>query len=207
MNAETRLFFIPGKAGRLECALDLPKAKPVGLAVLAHPHPLYGGSMDNKVVQMMARSFVGLGYVTVRMNFRGVGRSEGTHDFGNGETDDMAVLLNRMQDEYPGLPVVLGGFSFGTYVQSRLQQEMASRGDPPCRMVFVSTTAGKWAVDQVPENTLLIHGELDEVVPLTDVLDWARPQDLSVVVVTGADHLFNRKLHHLRHIITTVFKR
>ena len=205
MNADTQLFFVTGAAGKLECALDLPKADPSGIVLIAHPHPLYGGTMSNKVVQMIARTFVALGYIAVRMNFRGVGASEGSHDFGNGETDDMAVLLDHIKKQYPGLPVVLGGFSFGTYVQSRLRQKLAAEGQPPERMVFVSATAGKWAVDSVPADTLLIHGELDEVVPLPDVINWARPQDLSVVVVAGADHLFNHKLHHIRNIITTVF--
>ena len=205
MNADTQLFFVTGAAGKLECALDLPKADPSGIVLIAHPHPLYGGTMSNKVVQMIARTFVALGYIAVRMNFRGVGASEGSHDFGNGETDDMAVLLDHIKKQYPGLPVVLGGFSFGTYVQSRLRQKLAAEGQPPERMVFVSATDGKWAVDSVPADTLLIHGELDEVVPLPDVFNWARPQDLSVVVVAGADHLFNHKLHHIRNIITTVF--
>ena len=205
MNADTQLFFISGAAGKLECALDLPRADPSGIVLIAHPHPLYGGTMSNKVVQMIARTFVALGYIAVRMNFRGVGASEGSHDFGNGETDDMAVLLDHVKKQYPGLPVVLGGFSFGTYVQSRLQQKLAGQGQPPEQMVFVSATARKWAIDSIPANTLLIHGELDEVVPLSDVFNWARPQDLSVVVVAGADHLFNHKLHHIRNIITTVF--
>lgn len=205
MNADTQLFFVTGQAGKLECALDLPKTDPVGIALIAHPHPLYGGTMNNKVVQMLARTFVGLGYIAVRMNFRGVGTSEGSHDFGNGETDDMAILLDHIKKQYPELPVVLGGFSFGTYVQSKLQQKLAASGQSPGRMVFVSATAGKWAVDSVPANTLLIHGEFDEVVPLQDVFNWARPQDLSIVVVAGADHLFNHKLHHIRNIITTVF--
>ena len=207
MNVDTKLFFVDGSAGKLECALDLPKREPVGIAILAHPHPLYGGTMSNKVVQMMARAFIGLDYLAVRMNFRGVGKSEGAHDFGNGETDDMAVLLEYVRGKYPGLPIVLGGFSFGTYVQSRLQEKMVAEGRPPERMVFVSTTAGKWAVEKIPASTLLIHGELDDVVPLKDVFNWARPQDLSVVVVAGADHLFNHKLHHIRHIVTAVFKR
>ena len=119
MNVDTEIFFVSGNAGNLECALDLPKKKPVGIALLAHPHPLYGGTMNNKVVQMMARSFIGLGFLAVRMNFRGVGKSEGAHDFGNGETEDMENVLEHMQRKYPNLPVVLGGFSFGTYVQSR----------------------------------------------------------------------------------------
>lgn len=205
MNMGAKIFFITGKAGRLECALDLPQKEPVGIALLAHPHPLYGGTMNNKVVQVMAQSFTSQGYVAARMNFRGVGRSEGMHDFGNGETDDMANLLDVMQKRYPGLPVVLGGFSFGTYIQSRLQQQMALDGNPPARMVFVSTTAGKWATDRLPKDTLLIHGELDQLVPLSDVLDWVRPQDLPVIVVAGADHLFSRKLHHIRNVIASTF--
>ena len=129
-----------------------------------------------------------------------------TYDQLDVSTEDMENVLEHMQRKYPNLPVVLGGFSFGTYVQSRLQQQMVLKGNPPEGMVFVSTTAGKWAVEKVPENTLLIHGEMDEVVPLSDVFNWARPQDLSVVVVAGADHLFNHKLHHIRRIITTAFK-
>lgn len=199
------LFFVHRSGPETGVCADLPKADPSGIVLIAHPHPLYGGTMSNKVVQMIARTFVALDYISVRMNFRGVGASEGTHDFGNGETDDMAVLLDHIKKQYPGLPLVLGGFSFGTYVQSRLQQKLATEGQPPERMVFVSATAGKWAVDSVSANILLIHGELDEVVPLSDVFNWARPQDLSVVVVAGADHLFNHKLHHIRNIITTVF--
>ncbi len=206
MNTDTKQFFVSGKAGKLECALDLPPSVPVGIALLAHPHPLYGGTMNNKVVQTMARALTSLGYLVARMNFRGVGQSEGMHDSGFGETDDMALLLEYMQEKYPTLPVVLGGFSFGTYVQSRLQQHLLAKGNPPKRLVFVSTAAGKWSIENVPKNTLLIHGEFDDVIPLSDVFNWARPQDLSVVVVAGADHLFNHKLHHIRQIITTAFQ-
>jgi len=207
MNAQTKKFFIAGAAGQLECAIDLPASAPVGLALLAHPHPLFGGTMDNKVVQTLACTFVGLGYATARMNFRGVGRSEGLHDEGRGETDDMAALLAGLRKQYPGLPLALGGFSFGTFVQSQLQQRLAAQGEPAERMVLVSVTAGKWAVDSVPENTLLIHGEMDDVVPLSDVFDWARPQDLPVVVITGANHLFDRKLHHIRNVLAGMWHR
>lgn len=207
MNAQTKKFFIAGAAGQLECAIDLPSSAPAGLAFLAHPHPLFGGTMDNKVVQTMARTFVGLGYATARMNFRGVGRSQGVHDEGRGETDDMATLLASLRKQYPDLPVALGGFSFGTFVQSQLQQRLIAQGEPAERMVLVSVTAGKWAVDSVPENTILIHGELDDVVPLADVFDWARPQDLPVVVITGANHLFDRKLHHIRNILAGMWHR
>ncbi len=203
MNAHTKSFFVTGPAGQLECALDTPQNPPVGIALLAHPHPLYGGTMDNKVVQIMTRAFVELGYVVARMNFRGVGRSQGSHDGGIGEAEDLAMVLEQVKKNYPGLPVVLGGYSFGTYVQSLLQQKLLSAGTPPKRMVLVSVTAGKWQLADVPKDTLLIHGEKDDIIPLNDLFDWARPQDLSVVVVAGADHLFNRKLHHIQEIIVT----
>jgi len=206
MNANTKRFHVAGPVGQLECALDLPGDQPVGIALLGHPHPLYGGTMDNKVVQIMARAFAGLGYVAVRMNFRGVGSSHGAHAQGLGEADDMAIVLDQVKKDYPDLPVVLGGYSFGTYVVSLLQQKMATEGTPPEKMVLVSATAGMWALDTVPKNTLLIHGETDDVVPLSDLFQWARPQDLSVVVVTGADHLFNRKLHHVQDIIGTMWQ-
>ncbi len=207
MNANTRKFYVAGPVGQLECALDLPEAEPVGIALLAHPHPLYGGTMDNKVVHMMARAFIDLHYVSVRMNFRGVGGSQGTHAGGAGESDDMAVVLEHIRVQYPDMPVALGGYSFGTYVVSMLQKRLASDASPIERMVLVSATAGKWAVETVPKDTILIHGEMDDIVPLPDLFEWARPQDLPVVVVTGADHLFNRKLHHIREMIAEMWHR
>ena len=203
----TKKIHVSGAAGRLECALDLPEAPPIGIALLAHPHPLYGGTMDNKVVQTMARAFVALNYAAVRVNFRGVGGSQGAHAEGVGEAEDMAVVLEQMKKEYPGLPVALGGYSFGTYVQSLLQQRLAAEGAPPERMALVGMTAGKWVVDAVPADTLLIHGEMDELIPLADLFQWARPQDLPVVVVTGADHFFNRKLHHIHGTIKGMWHR
>jgi len=154
--------------------------------------------MDNKVVQTLARAFVTLGYACARMNFRGVGESAGTHDHGIGETDDMALLHAYMTKTYPDVPVAMAGFSFGTFVLSRLQQQLAGQGKPSERLVLVGCAAGKWAMAPVPANTLLIHGELDETIPLNDVFEWARPQDLPVVVIPGADHFFHRKLHHIK---------
>lgn len=201
MSINTKSFFVAGSAGQLECALELPRTIPVGIALLAHPHPLYGGTMDNKVVQIMSRALLELGYISVRMNFRGVGRSQGRHADGLGEMEDLAVVLEHVKKNYPDLPVLLGGYSFGTYVQSLLQQRLVSEGTPPEQMVLISATAGKWDLKEVSEKTLLIHGEMDEIIPLADLFQWARPRDLSVVVVTGADHLFNRKLHHIHDLI------
>jgi hypothetical protein len=208
MNSQTRYFSIAGAVGNLECALDLPENDtPRGIALVAHPHPLYGGTMDNKVAQTLARAFVAIGYATARMNFRGVGKSEGEHDAGRGETDDMALLLEHMQRELPGLPVALAGFSFGTFVQSQLQQRLIAQGTPAERLVLVGSAAGKWAMPEVPANTILIHGELDDTIPLKDVLDWARPQDLPVLVIPGADHFFHRKLQHIKNFVVEMWHR
>lgn len=208
MNAQTQAFTIPGNVGVIECKLDLPQeGEPRGIAIVAHPHPLFGGTMDNKVVQTLARAFVALGYVCARMNFRGVGQSEGMHDAGVGETDDVALLYEHMVGRYPGLPVALSGFSFGTLVQSRLQQQLAAQGRPVERLVLVGCAAGKWELAPVPADTILIHGEEDDTIPLKDVFDWARPQDLPVVVVPGADHFFHRKLHHIKQWVIDLWRR
>lgn len=207
MNSQTKKFSISGTAGALECALDLPPGAPRGIALVAHPHPLYGGTMDNKVTQTLARAFIALGYIAVRMNFRGVGDSAGVHDEGHGETDDMALLLAHMRQQYPDLPLALSGFSFGTFVQSQLQQRLIAQGNPAERLALVGTAAGKWAVPNVPANTILIHGELDDTIPLKDVFDWARPQDLPVIVIPGADHFFHRKLQHIKNFVVELWRR
>lgn len=203
-NANT--FFISGEAGQLECLMELPDGQPVGIALVAHPHPLYGGEMHNKVTRTIAKSFNDLGYIAVRMNFRGVGMSQGTHDYGKGEAEDMALLMEHLQKDFPNLPVVLGGYSFGTYVQSLLCEQLVKAGKPQPRMVLVSTTAGMWTTDTVPADTVLIHGDIDDMVPLNNLLDWARPQGLTVHVITGADHFYNRKLQPIHDIILTHFK-
>lgn len=206
MNTQTKSFFLTGEAGQLQCALDLPPDQlPVGIALVAHPHPLFGGTMNNKVAQTLARTFVGLGYATARMNFRGVDQSDGVHDDGLGETIDMQILLTHMQNLYPNLPVALAGFSFGTFVQSRLQRTLTAEHRPPQRLVFVGCAAGKCELGAVPSDTILIHGELDDTIPLTDVFEWARPQDLAVTVIPGADHFFHRKLHHIKNLVTALW--
>jgi alpha/beta superfamily hydrolase len=208
MNKNSQKFYLIGDAGRIECMLDLPEdTEPRGIALVAHPHPLYGGSMDNKIAQTLARAFVALGYATARLNFRGVGESEGVHDEGRGEVDDMAVLLADMQQRFPGLPVALSGFSFGTFVQGQLQQRLVAEGRPAERLVLVGVAAGKWPMPEVPSDTILIHGELDDTITLAQVFDWARPQDLPVIVIPGADHFFHRKLGHIKNLIIQLWRR
>lgn len=206
MNAQTQRFSLQGAAGALECALDLPETTPRGLALIGHPHPLFGGTMDNKVVHTLTRAFVALGYAAVRMNFRGVGASEGAYDEGVGETDDMAQLLTHMREQYPDVPFALAGFSFGTFVQTQLQKRLKEQGTPAERLVLVGSAPGKWPLPDVPADTILIHGEFDETIPLTNVFEWARPQDLPVIVVPGADHFFGRKLHHIKNHVIALWR-
>jgi len=195
---------IEGPAGHIEIALDAPKTAPRGIALVAHPHPLAGGTMHNKVTHTLARTFAQLGYVAVRSNFRGVGKTQGVHDNGLGEQDDlMAVLAHiRMQKPDADSPVILAGFSFGTFVLSHLAKRLEKAGTPAEKLVFVGTATSRWEIAEVPDNTLVIHGEKDETVPLCSVFDWARPLELPVTVIPGADHFFHRKLHILKHIIT-----
>ncbi|RBA24938.1 alpha/beta hydrolase [Herminiimonas fonticola] len=206
MNAQTQRFSLQGAAGALECALDLPETTPRGIALIGHPHPLFGGTMDNKVVHTLARAFVALNYAAVRMNFRGVGASEGAYDEGVGETDDMAQLLAHIRGQYPAVPFALAGFSFGTFVQTQLQKRLEEQGTPAERLVLVGSAPGKWPLPTVPADTILIHGEFDETIPLTNVFEWARPQDLPVIVVPGADHFFGRKLHHIKNHVIALWR-
>ena len=192
MRASTRREFVAGPAGRIECAVDAPDSAPRGAALIAHPHPLFGGTLDNKVAQTLARTFVDLGYEAWRPNFRGVGQSEGKHDAGNGEVEDLLSVYERISSE----KMVLAGFSFGAAMQAKLARRVAAE-----RIVLVGVAVVGREVPPVPAGTLVIHGELDTTVPLAAVLDWARPQGLEVAVVPGADHFFHRKLQELRDLI------
>jgi alpha/beta superfamily hydrolase len=192
MRASTRRQFVAGPAGRIECAVDQPEGAPRGVALIAHPHPLFGGTLDNKVVQTLARAFIDLGYETWRPNFRGVGQTEGVHDEGRGELEDLHAIVKHLNARH----LVLAGFSFGAAVVGQLAQRVK-----PERMVLVGLGVTRLPVPEVPSDTLVIHGENDETVPLAAVLDWARPQELPVVLVPGADHFFHRKLQVLRNIV------
>jgi alpha/beta superfamily hydrolase len=192
MRPSTRREFIAGPAGRIECAVDSPEGTARGVALIAHPHPLFGGTLDNKVVQTLARAFVDLGYEAWRPNFRGIGDTEGVHDEGRGELEDLRTIVRHLAPA----KLVLAGFSFGASLQARLAQEVE-----PEWLVLIGVGITRLEAPIVPEGTLVIHGENDDTVPLAAVLDWARPQDLPVVVVPGADHFFHRKLQVIRRIV------
>lgn len=207
MNSGTRVLAIDGPVGTIDTALDRPAGAPAGIAIVTHPHPQFGGTRDNKVVQTLARALLALEYVVWRPNFRGIGASAGSYDEGIGETEDVLALVRHARADAAAagpdaqLPLVLGGFSFGTYVQTRVARRLREQGDAVHRLVLVGAAASRFPLETVPEDTLVIHGEHDETVPLSSVLDWARPQQLPIVVIPGCDHFFHRKLTLLKRIV------
>ena len=201
MNSQTQRARVAGPAGELECAIDAPAGAALGVAVLCHPHPLHGGTMDNKVVQTLARAFVALGWRAVRFNFRGIGQSAGAWDHGQGEIDDALAVVQAQREA--GLPLVLGGFSFGGYVAANAAQ----RAGDVQRLVLVAPAVVNFNVPAVPADTLVLHGEADDVVPLAAVFDWARPQSLPVTVVPGAGHFFHGQLPLLKSLVTGAWHR
>jgi alpha/beta superfamily hydrolase len=199
--------FLAGAIGQLEVLTDTPERPLRGLALVAHPHPLMGGTLHNKVTQTLAKAFNDIDCLAWRMNFRGVGESAGVHDSGTGETDDMCLLAAEISTRHPGLPLFLSGFSFGAYVQARTAARLAAGAGPkPRRLMLVGAAVGRFDVPSVPADTLLIHGEVDDVIPLAQLFDWARPQELPVLVVPGADHFFHRRLAVIRAAVAATLR-
>ena len=203
MNAQTERLSLAGAAGAIEAARDGAAAgvAPRGVAIIAHPHPLFGGTMDNKVVQTLARACVASGYEAVRFNFRGVGGSAGVHDEGRGECEDLLSVIAQVAPEGP---LALAGFSFGAFVTSHALAALWGQRDIG-HVVLVGTAASRFSVAPVPAEahgrTLVVHGEHDDTVPLAAVMDWARPQILPVTVVPGGGHFFHGQLPLLRNLV------
>ena len=203
MNAHTESLSLVGGAGAIEAARDEPAegVERRGTVVIAHPHPLFGGTMDNKVVQTMARAFVQCGWTAVRFNFRGVGASAGEYDAGRAEAEDMRAVVRQVAPEGR---LALAGFSFGSYVASHVLEALWAERSPE-KIVFVGTATTRFGVAPVPpeahERTLVIHGEQDDTVPLSDVIYWARPQTLPVTVVPGVGHFFHGQLPLLKSLV------
>jgi uncharacterized protein len=203
MNSLTRRFRMAGPAGTIEVLRDEPAPGHAlrGTAVIAHPHPLFGGTMDNKVVQTLARAFVQSGWAALRFNFRGVGATEGVHDEGVGETQDMLALVSEQAGDGP---LALAGFSFGSFVATRA---VAALWDARAieKIVLVGTAASRFEVAGLPpeahDRAIVIHGEQDDTVPLAAVMDWARPQSLPVTVVPGGGHFFHGQLPLLKSLV------
>lgn len=205
----TEQVLIDGPAGKIELLIDSAE-NAGGIALVTHPHPLFGGANTNKVAHTLARTLRDLGYCALRPNFRGVGQTQGAHDNGLGETEDMLAVLDWARSTWSldaQHPVVLAGFSFGAYVQTRVAHRLIDAGTPAKRIILVGTAAGhvegarQYDTFAVGPDTLVIHGSKDETVPLANVLAWAEPLEVPVVVVPGADHFFHARLHIIRDII------
>jgi len=203
MNSRTEKIQLKGAAGAIEVLRDrAAEGTPaLGVAVIAHPHPLFGGTMDNKVVQTLARAFVACGWTAVRFNFRGVGASEGVHDEGRGECEDMRAVVEQLA---PDGPLAIAGFSFGAFVASCALEKLWSARDIR-HVVLIGTAAARFSVATLPvaahERALVVHGEHDDTVPLAAVMDWARPQSLPVTVVPGGGHFFHGQLPLLKNLV------
>lgn len=201
---------IAGDVGAIEVASHIrADGKSIAIAIVAHPHPLFGGSMDNKVVTTLARTLFDAGAAAYRFNFRGVGASEGVHDEARGECDDMLRVIAHAIDKNPGAPLWLAGFSFGGAVtlaaSTRLAEIVPNLAATEIVLVAPSLSRlhDRLILDITPPaSTLIVHGELDETVPLSESFEWARKHNLPVTVVPGAEHFFHQRLHILKRIVS-----
>ena len=156
--------------------------------------------MDNKVAVTLAKVFTELGAVSLRFNFRGVGASEGGFTGGDGEVEDVLAVTEFAREQFGDLPLILSGFSFGGYVAARAAKKLQPR-----HLILAAPAVGRFEMPTVVPDTLVIHGEYDDVVPLADALAWARPQHLPIVVLPEAEHYFHGRLTQLRDIIKKHF--
>jgi alpha/beta superfamily hydrolase len=212
MPAHTENTSFDGLAGLIDCAIDWPEGTPTGWALMLHPNPSQGGTRDNKVVTTLSRACTQQGLVALRPNFRGVGTSGGSFDHGKGELQDMAALVEQFRVRYPEIatkPWVLGGFSFGTSIGVQLYAQWERLGKNLPNIVILTGSAAlrfRHSEAKAPEDAMVIHGELDEVVPLSEVMEWARPLGMPVVVMPEAGHFFHGKLLVLRQLVQTRLK-
>ena len=193
--------FVTGPAGQLQVLETVPEAEPRVLAIICHPHPLHGGTLDNKIVHQLAKSFASLGAVSVRFNFRGVGQSAGEFDEGRGERDDLLAVVEWARQRWPGLPLWLAGFSFGGFIALDAAQSLQ-----PDWLVTVAPAVNYFPDQPVSLETirwLLIQGDADDIVPWSAVESWFGRQGLSpeVACVEGAGHFFHGRLNELRDIV------
>ncbi|NNM64107.1 MAG: alpha/beta hydrolase [Burkholderiales bacterium] len=195
---------IDGDQGSIEVYFDAPSGRPVGVACIAHPQPLLGGSATHKIPALLAHACRDARWYAVRPNFRGVGKSSGTYDHGEGEAADIRRVVDVLRRQFEGLPLALLGFSFGAFVQAGVARQLQAEGVPAARVVLAGMPAGiveggrDYDTGDVPKESLIIHGELDQQVPLGNVLAWAHRHAHAVLVVPGADHFFRGRLPMLR---------
>lgn len=195
--------FIAGPAGQLEAYLDLPtgEASANEVAVVCHPHSLYGGSMRNKVVHILADSFTGMGLPTVRFNFRGVGKSEGMFDQGQGEQADLKAVVDWLRQRYPGASLWLAGFSFGAFVAYQAHRDVAA-----ARLLLIAPPVRMFEFEHPEPVTvpwMVVQGSEDEIVPFETVESWVavQPGPPTFHLMQGASHFFHGRLNDLKAIL------
>jgi uncharacterized protein len=183
---------IPGAVGTLECLIDKPSGAPRAAVVFAHPLPIEGGTMHTKVVFQSAKALTRIGCVVLRFNFRGVGRSAGAWDRGDGEKDDYRAALDYIAGQYPGLEIWSAGFSFGSYIA----MTCGAGDDRVCALIGIAPPVDRYDYATVIASTkpkFIIHGELDELIPLRAVRGFyaqlADPKEL--IEIDRANHLFD----------------
>ena len=196
---------IPGPAGNLEVACALPTDEIVGIAIICHPHPLFGGAMGNKVVTTLERFFRERGFATLRFNFRGVGASEGVFDDGMGECEDLQAVAQFARRYFANLPLMLAGFSFGSFVAARMANTLGA-----AQLLSIAPPVGKWdfaALDRPRMPWTIVQGELDEVVEPQAVYDFAAQTQPppTLIRLPEATHFFHGKLLELRAALTEHF--
>ncbi|MBT3347283.1 MAG: alpha/beta hydrolase [Thiotrichales bacterium] len=209
MVLQSKQLLITGAVGDLEVLVETPPKdsadQPKALLVIAHPHPLYNGTMQNKVVHTIARAGVNMGVISVRFNFRGVGASQGVHDSGAGEQQDLIAVVDWAQQRYPELPLWIGGFSFGSRVAllqaNKLNAERLLLVAPPVNMY-----PDMGVIERIDSSALIVMGEEDEVVPFAQVESWVeslskKQNRVKFIPIKGATHFFHGKLVELRNYI------
>lgn len=199
-TAET---FIDGLAGEIEVLITCPKVltDTTPIVIISHPHPLYGGSMTNKVVTILAKSFSELDAITVRFNFRGVGKSGGKYDDGIGEADDVQMLAKKLKHWRPEAPLWLAGFSFGAYVTARAQKKIHAE-----KLLLVAPPVSMYPFDEVPEISvpyIVIQGGQDEVIDAAAVKNWVsqRANQPQLIWMEEAGHFFHGKLIEVKELL------
>lgn len=195
------MLWIDGPAGRLETILLPPQAPARGVAVINHPNPLQGGTHTNKVVQTAAKALSALGFHCYLPNLRGVGNSEGTHDYGAGEADDCIAVIDFAKAQHPDLrQLAIAGFSFGGYVAL-----FAAQQRKPDLLLLMGAALHHYERREPaapdPAKTLVLHGAEDEIVPVRQALAWASAQDIPVLTFADTTHFFHGKLVPLRDTV------
>lgn len=198
-------IFIQGRVGRLDCLEltpinNMPDTKPIGVAIIFHPDPLGGGTYTNKVVQTIAKALNTKGYLCFCPNLRGVGMSDGAHDYGTGEIDDAWDIHNYIRQSYPDFPLILAGFSFGTAVACGIAALIDHK-----KLILVGPAVSRFQVTPPDTSkTIVIHGQNDEVISLNQVLKWSEQFDQPVICCPNTGHFFHGKLSNLQNLLNSI---